>query len=137
MELDNQSRRHTRKGEPEAPKWFIPSKAEVSFVQRSLGRGHAQVTDSSPQRTANPPPTEGVCSDPKRSSGVGEVGVGASLRPGNPRLGVWSFLLTGGLGGGDETQLKLKIEVGRLALPVLPGVPIVILSARLGFDNPL
>lgn len=79
VELDNQSRRHTRKGEPEAPKRFIPSKAEVSFAQRSLGRGHARVIDSSPQRTASPPPTEGVCSDPKRSSGVGEVGAGASL----------------------------------------------------------
>lgn len=55
-------------------RWHAPSTAEV---KGRLGGGHAQVTDSPAQIVANPPPTEGVCSDPKRSNGVGEVGIGS------------------------------------------------------------
>lgn len=47
---------------------FFPRVHRLGAV---LGGSHAQVADSFAQRAANPLPTEGVCSTPRRSGRVG------------------------------------------------------------------
>lgn len=47
---------------------FFPRAHRLGAV---LGGSHAQVADSFAQRAANPLPTEGVCSTPRRSGRVG------------------------------------------------------------------